>query len=60
MGIEKEVAPGLLKAIEIDSPLMLRPIGIVCRENEPASPAVKSFIRIIEEVCKGRSRTARR
>ena len=60
MGVEKEVAQGLLKAIEIDSPLMLRPIGIVRRENEPASPAVKSFVRIIEEVCKARSRAARR
>src|SRR5262249_22525504 len=51
LGVEKEVANGLLKTIEIDSPLMLRPIGIVRRENEPMSPAVKSFVRIIEEMC---------
>jgi len=31
---------------------MLRPIGIVRRDNEPMSPAVKSFVRIIEDVCK--------
>jgi DNA-binding transcriptional LysR family regulator len=60
LGVEKELAEGLLKAIELDSPLMLRPIGIVRRENEPISPAVMSFIRIIEEVCKTRARAAKR
>jgi DNA-binding transcriptional LysR family regulator len=60
LGVEKELASGTLKAIEIDSPLMLRPIGIVRRENEPTSPAVKSFIRIIEEVCKARVPKAKR
>jgi len=54
LGVEKEVAKGLLKCIEIDSPLMLRPIGIVRRENETISPAAKSFVRIIEDVCKNR------
>ncbi len=54
LGVEKELSKGLLKAIEIELPLMLRPIGIVRRETEPISPAMKSFIRILEEVCKGR------
>ena len=60
LGVEKELSKGLLKAIEIDSPLMLRPIGIVRRETEPISPAMKSFIRILEEVCKGRRHASRR
>jgi DNA-binding transcriptional LysR family regulator len=60
LGVEKELANGLLKAVEIDSPLMLRPIGIVRRESEPISPAVKSFIRIIEELSKARGRAIRR
>jgi len=34
--------------------------SIVRRENEPISPAVMSFIRIIEEVCKTRARAAKR
>ncbi len=55
LGVENELASGRLKCIEIDSPLMLRPIGIVRRENEPMSPAMKSFVRIIEDVCKKRS-----
>ena len=54
LGVEKELSKGLLKCIEIDSPLMQRPIGIVRRENEPISPAGKSFVRIIEDVCKKR------
>jgi DNA-binding transcriptional LysR family regulator len=52
LGVENELRKGLLKSIEIDSPLMLRPIGIVRRKNEPISPAVKSLLRIIEDVCK--------
>jgi DNA-binding transcriptional LysR family regulator len=54
LGIEREIAKGLLKGIEIDSPLMLRPMGIVRRENEPLSPSVKSLVRILEEACKKR------
>lgn len=54
LGVEREVASGALKAIELNSPLMQRPIGIVRRESEPPSPAVKSFIALAEEVSKGR------
>jgi DNA-binding transcriptional LysR family regulator len=60
LGIEEEIAEGLLRAIEIDSPLMQRPIGIVRRENEPMSPAVKSFVRITEDVCRWRRGRVRR
>jgi DNA-binding transcriptional LysR family regulator len=56
LGIENDIAKGLLKGIEIDSPLMLRPIGIVTRENEPMSPAVKTFVRITEDFCLARRR----
>ncbi len=59
LGVEKEISSGALKAIEIDSPLMLRPIGIIRRDNEPMTPAVKSFVRIIEEVCKERGHGGR-
>jgi DNA-binding transcriptional LysR family regulator len=57
LGVEREIAKGLLKCIEIDSPLMLRPIGIVRRENEPMSPAVKSLVRILQEACEPRRKT---
>ena len=60
LGVEEEVSKGLLKCIEIDSPLMLRPIGVVRRENEPMSPAAKSFVRIVEDVCKKRGYAAKR
>ncbi len=56
LGIENDIAKGLLKGVEIDSPLMLRPIGIVTRENEPMSPAVNTFVRIIEDLCVTRRR----
>jgi DNA-binding transcriptional LysR family regulator len=51
LGVERDIGNGLLKFVEIDSPLMLRPIGLVRRENEPASPAVASLIRLIEKFC---------
>ena len=57
LGIEREISRGLLKCIEIDSPLMLRPIGIIRRENEPISPAIDFLIRIIEDVCARRRRS---
>jgi len=56
LGIEREIAQGLLKCVEIDSPLMLRPIGIVHRENEAISPAMGFLIRIIEDVTARRRR----
>ena len=60
LGVENELSKGLLKCIEIDSPLMARPIGIIRRENEPISPAVKSFVQIIEDVSKKRGYATRR
>jgi DNA-binding transcriptional LysR family regulator len=59
LGIEREISTGLLKCIEIDSPLMSRPIGIVRRDNEPISPAIGFLIRTIEEVCAPRHRSGK-
>jgi DNA-binding transcriptional LysR family regulator len=60
LGVENDVSKGLLKSIDIDSPLALRPIGVVHRENEPLSPAMKSFVRIVEDVCKKRGYVGKR
>lgn len=54
LGVERELASGALKAIELNSPLMHRPIGIVRRDRELDHPAVKSFIALAEEVCRTR------
>jgi hypothetical protein len=59
LGVEEEVGKKLLKCIEIESSLMLRPIGILRREAEPLTPAVASFIRLMEDACKSR-KTANR
>lgn len=54
LGVQREVSLGLLKTIDIDSPFMLRPIGVVRRENDMPSAAVKSFVRVLEAVCRER------
>ncbi len=54
LGVERELEAGALKAVELDSPLMQRPIGVVRREIEPASPAVKSLIGLLETACAAR------
>lgn len=59
LGVEREVAQGLLKIVDIDSPLMLRPIGVIRRENDLPSPAIDAFMRITEEVCRARGYTRR-
>jgi len=50
LGVEREIANGSLKAVEIDSPLMLRPVGLVRRENEPMLPVVNLIVQIIEDI----------
>ena len=54
LGVENEIAEGLLAAVNIESPLMMRPIGIVRRESDTPSPAVEAAIRILELVCRER------
>ncbi len=54
LGVERELREGLLTAVEFDSPFMMRPIGVVRRENDMPSPAVNALIRILEAVCQER------
>lgn len=54
LGVERELREGLLTAVEFDSPFMMRPIGVVRRENDMPSPAVNALIRILETVCQER------
>lgn len=50
LGIKADIEAGRLSAIGLNSPIMRRPIGIVLRKSEPVSPAVKSLIRIAEQL----------
>jgi DNA-binding transcriptional LysR family regulator len=59
LGIEREISRGLLKCVEIESPLMLRPIGLVYRDSEPVSPAISFLIGLIEEICARRRRSSK-
>ncbi len=54
LGVEREVRQGLLRTIEIDSPLMRRPIGVIRRENDMPSLAADAFMRIARQVCRER------
>jgi len=54
LGVEKEVSAGLLKTVDLPSPLMQRPIGVVRRAGEPLSPAAKSFVKMAEDICRER------
>ncbi len=54
LGIERELKSSSLKAADIASPLMQRPIGVVRRAREPMSPAVRSFVQIAQDVCRAR------
>lgn len=56
LGVAGEVGRGTLKAIEIATPLMARPIGIIRRAGEPESPAITSFIQIARDACRGERR----
>lgn len=50
--VEADEKGGLLKIIEIDSPLMIRPIGFLWREKETLSPAAKALMQAIATVCR--------
>jgi DNA-binding transcriptional LysR family regulator len=60
LGVEMEISRGVLKGVEIDSPLMLRPIGILLREGEPMTPAVSSLIRLLHDACRARRQANKR
>lgn len=52
LGVESELKSGVLKAVDIASPLMQRPIGIVRRAREPMSPAIRSLVQTAQDVCR--------
>jgi DNA-binding transcriptional LysR family regulator len=54
LGVERELKSGALISLDLDSQMMQRPIGIVQREIEPTSPAIKSFIALMEQASAAR------
>lgn len=54
LGVEKELKEGLLTAVDLPSPLMRRPIGIVRRMSDVHYPAVGAFERVLKDVCRER------
>ena len=54
LGVENELENGTLASVEIESPLMRRPIGIVWRESDTLSPAADAFVRNLKKVCQRR------
>jgi DNA-binding transcriptional LysR family regulator len=54
MGVQSELNSRTLRAIEIDSRWMKRPIGFLYREDEPLSPAMRAFTDILRSVCQER------
>jgi DNA-binding transcriptional LysR family regulator len=51
MGVHTELNARTLRAVEIDSRWMKRPIGFLYREDEPLSPAMRAFTEILRTVC---------
>jgi DNA-binding transcriptional LysR family regulator len=49
LGIQRELSAGAVKCIDMDSPLMVRPIGIVRRANEQSTPAIETLVHLIKE-----------
>jgi DNA-binding transcriptional LysR family regulator len=50
LGVEKEIGQGSLKAFDLGSPLMNRPIGIVWRRNQALTPAVQAFVSCLKAI----------
>ena len=48
LGVDPEVVAGTLGFIELHSPLMSRPIGVIWRDNDVLSTDAKSFIEALE------------
>ena len=49
---ESDVADRKLQIIEIDSPSMQRPIGLVWRQSQVLTPAIRIVMRAVEEGCR--------
>jgi DNA-binding transcriptional LysR family regulator len=50
MGAAAEISDGRLQAIELDSPFLTRPIGILWRQDR-LTPPIEFAMAVIEEVC---------
>jgi DNA-binding transcriptional LysR family regulator len=51
-GIRADVAAGKLKMLDVDSPLMARPIGFLWKQDATLSASAKLFIRLVEQHCR--------
>ena len=49
---QTDAADRKLKVIEIDSPSMLRPVGLVWRQSQVLTPAIRLAMHAIEERCR--------
>lgn len=49
---ERDTADRKLHVIEVDSPSMIRPLGLVWRRNQVLTPAIRMAMRAIEEECR--------
>lgn len=49
---QTDAADRKLKVIEIDSPSMLRPVGLVWRQSQVLTPAIRLAMHAIEEHCR--------
>ncbi|MPZ58897.1 MAG: LysR family transcriptional regulator [Rhizobiales bacterium] len=54
LAIQSEVSEGKLGAIEIDSPFMIRTIGLIWRDHHSLSPAARALMDAIESICRER------
>jgi DNA-binding transcriptional LysR family regulator len=52
LGMRADVAAGILKVFEIDSPLMARPIGFLWKKETILSAPAKQFIQLVERACR--------
>jgi DNA-binding transcriptional LysR family regulator len=52
--VSKEVENGLLVAVEISDPHMVRPLGVISRRNRARSPAQKEFVAELRAGCANR------
>jgi DNA-binding transcriptional LysR family regulator len=52
---EHDIIDRELTTIEIDSPSMIRPVGLVWRASQVLTPAIRLAMRAIEDGCRKRS-----
>jgi DNA-binding transcriptional LysR family regulator len=54
LGLKDELAQGRLVCVDLDSPLMKRPIGLIWRDTHRISAAAKVVLEAIEATCRDR------